>query len=113
KTKMSLALSGENHPLFGETHTADTKALMSLAKKGIAKSEETRAKMSVAQGTAIYVYSSDGTTFINSFPSARNAAKFFNSCHSTMKRYALNGKFFQAKWILSTSFITQIGDCES
>jgi group I intron endonuclease len=118
---MSLANSGENnpmfgrigknHPMFGKTHTPESKALMSLAKKGIAKSEETRAKMSVANGTAIYVYSKDKSTLVNSFSSASKAAKHFYVDKGTVLRYARNtgsgSKIFKEQWILSTCLITQ------
>jgi group I intron endonuclease len=98
--KISFALSGENNPMFGrirenhhffgKTHTADTKA-----------------KMSAAQGTAIYVYSSDKSTLVNSFCSANKAAESFKCCHKTIKRYIKNGELFRDKWILSTSLITK------
>lgn len=46
---LSLTMSGENHPMFGKTHSADTKALMSKAHLGKTHSTETSAKMSLAQ----------------------------------------------------------------
>jgi group I intron endonuclease len=111
---MSLANSGENNPMFGKTHTAETIAKMSLAKsgenhprgmQGKTHSEETLIKMSEAQGTTIYVNSSDGSTLINSFPSANKAAKHFNCDKNTILRYAKNtgsgSKIFKDKYILS------------
>jgi len=116
--KMSLAKSGENHPMFGrigEKHpmfgknlSANTKALMSIAKSGEnhplygkTHSAETKAKISAANGITIYVYDADKTTLVNSFASARKAGEYFNCCHKTIKRYALNGSIFKDKWILS------------
>jgi hypothetical protein len=46
---MSQAKSGENHPMFGQTHSADTLAKMSEAKFGKTHSDETLAKMCEAK----------------------------------------------------------------
>ena len=66
KALISLANSGINHSLYGKKHLAETLAKMSLA-------------ISHANGTAIYVYSSDGKTLINNFPSAIKAGKYFKA----------------------------------
>ena len=59
--------------------------------------------MSVARGGGIiYLYSSDITTLVNSFPSARKAAEFYNCSHHTIIKYAKSGEIFQSQWILST-----------
>jgi hypothetical protein len=59
--------------------------------------------MSIAQGTTIYLYSSDGITLINTFSSASKAAEFFDCSHNTILSYAKNDKLFKKEWILSTS----------
>jgi hypothetical protein len=76
-------ISGSNNHFFGKAHTLE--------------------KMSIAKGTTIYVYSSDGITLMNTFTSAREAAKFFNVEHGSILRNAKSGKLFQDKWILSTN----------
>ena len=48
RAKMSKALSGENHPMYGKKHTPETKAKMSKAKSGKKLSQKTRKKMSKA-----------------------------------------------------------------
>ena len=94
-TEQSLVkFSGENHhmfeknkgenPFFGRTH-----------------SEETLAKMRVARGTTIYVYSIDKSTLVNTFSSAREAAEYFNCRHKTIMKYVKNELIFQNQWILS------------
>jgi group I intron endonuclease len=87
--KISETLKDENNPMFGKTHSAEAKA-----------------KISATKGTAIYVYSSDGTLVYN-FSSANKAAEYFNCYHKTIIRYVRNQKIFKEQWILSTSLITK------
>ncbi len=48
KRKMSEAKLGKNHPMYGKTHTPETRAKMSEALKGKTPSPETRAALSEA-----------------------------------------------------------------
>lgn len=75
-----------------------------LGRLGKTHSSGTKAKISAAKGVTIYVYNADKSTLVYSFPSANKAGEFFNSNHLTIKKYALNGKIFQKKWVLSTIF---------
>jgi hypothetical protein len=59
--------------------------------------------MSITKGTAILVYSSNKSTLVNTFSSARKAAEFFNSAHNTIFKFANNGKLFKDKWFLCFS----------
>lgn len=86
KTLISLLKSGKNHHFFGKSHSTDTKD-----------------KISITSGTAVFAYSSDKSTLIYTFNSFRKAAEFFESNHSTIKRYCSNGELFKDKFILSTS----------
>lgn len=85
-------MSGENNPMFGISllHTAETKA-----------------KMSVAKGTSIYVYSSDKSTLINTFTSARKASEYFNCAHTTIIKHVRNGLISKGGWFLLTEEIHQ------
>lgn len=78
--------TGELHPMFGISPSAETLTKMSIAKGG---------------GT-IYAYDLQGK-LLNSFSSARKAAEYFNCHHPVIMRYVKNGKLFQDKWILSLS----------
>lgn len=105
--KISLALSGENHPMFGKAHSSEAKAKISEAKRGInnpnfnkSPSIETRALLSAARGTAIFQYGLDGT-LLKSFTSAREAAKYFECSKGTILKYAKNGELFKNEWRLS------------
>jgi len=93
--------------LKGEAFSEERKAKMSLAKKGLKNpnfgkvhSVEFRAKMSLAWGTPIFVYSLDGT-LENSFPSGRATGIFFSTDSKSILRYIRSGKIFRKKWILS------------
>src|SRR5690606_31581361 len=101
---------GENHPMFGNTHSAQTKAKISEAKLGEnhpmfgkSHSAESILKLSIANGGGtIYIYDTQGL-LVNSFSSARKTAEYFNCNHKTIMRYVRNNKLFQDKWYLSNS----------
>jgi len=69
---------------------------------GKSRSLETKAKISATKGTSIYIYDSQGI-FVNTFPSARKAAEFFNCGFPTILKHAKDGKLFKNQWVLSTS----------
>ena len=48
RRKISEALKGENHPMYGKHHTEETRQKMSEAKKGKKHTEEWRIKISEA-----------------------------------------------------------------
>jgi group I intron endonuclease len=87
KMQESIDKSGENNPMFGKIRIHST---------------ETKVKISVIQGTSIFVYDSNGL-LVNTFNSARKAAEYFGSNHQIILRYARNNKLFQDKWYLSFS----------
>jgi group I intron endonuclease len=110
KLKMSLAKLGENHPRFGLAHSEETKALMSLALSGQnhpmhgkSHSDKSKNKISINNGTPIFVYRNEGLIYINSFPSAIKAGEHFNVSYHTVLKYAKSGKLFKNEWILSIS----------
>lgn len=80
-----FGIKGEDHPLFGKTHSALSKA-----------------KMSTSKGTAIYVYNINGT-LVNSFSSARKAAEHFNCNHKIILKHAKKGLLFKDQWVLSSA----------
>ena len=88
KALISLANSGSTHPMFGKMHTTEAKE-----------------KISATQGTAVFIYDSEGL-LVNTFSSARKAAEYFNTSHITIMRYIKNGRQFKANWTLSTFLIS-------
>jgi group I intron endonuclease len=73
---------------IGKTHSAETKVLIGIAK-----------------GTAIYVYDSQGL-LVNSFTSARKAAKYFDVSKDTILNYVKKSKIFKEQWFLTTILIS-------
>lgn len=111
--KMSKAKSGENHPLFGvtgvnhpmfgKTHSTETIKKMSIARKGIIKTDEHKAKISRSMSKKVFVYTSSTPTILSyEFISYSEAAKHFNCNIMTISKYIKSGKFFQNQWILSS-----------
>lgn len=100
-TKISVANSGENNPMFGVVRSGEDHPRGMLGKS---HSTETLNKISASMGTAIYVHDSEGS-LVNSFSSARKAAEHYDSSHSTIIKHVKNNKLFQSKWFLSYSKI--------
>jgi len=98
RAKMSAVRSGENHPLYGKTHSAEARAKMSAAKMGEKSpwygkklSAETRAKISAAKA---------GKTFSTEHRAKLSAAKA-GTTHSAETRAKMSavkaGKTFSAE----------------
>jgi group I intron endonuclease len=127
KAKISKALKGvyvkEKSPLFGRTHTEETKALMSLTrskinnlgknhteeskelmrKKALGRkhTEETLLKMSAVRGYSVNIYEkcdTEGFKLIGSFVSIRRAAKFLDISSNSIKLYINSGKIFKDRY---------------
>lgn len=81
--------TGGNNPMYGKQHCSETIAKMSIVKGG----------------GIIYVYDLQGS-LINSFSSARKAAKFFSTNYQAIMRYVRNGEIFKEQWKLSSTLIS-------
>lgn len=88
KKLMSQTKIGINNPLYGKTHTEYTKILMKKAKLGKVHTEKTKKNISRKKGSIVYLYKEDFYTkqlsYIRSFFSIRETAKFFNVSHNTI-----------------------------
>lgn len=117
-TKMSIAKTGKNNPMFGKNLTAETIAKISEANKGKIASVETRAKLSKSQKSIdriginnpasrkVFVFSFESETneyiLSNSFITCTETAKHFKCSVKTISIHLKSGKIFQKKWILSS-----------
>jgi len=110
RKKISAALTGENHPFFGKTHSPETiqkmrevkigkvtsestKNKISNALTGKTLSESTKEKISQSCGTTVFVYSLN-LQCLYTFPTPFRsfAAKHLNCSHMTIVKYAKSGK---------------------
>nr|YP_008965372.1 GIYYIG [Rhynchosporium commune]AHC02360.1 GIYYIG [Rhynchosporium commune] len=99
KALMSLKKSGSNNPLFGKTHNDDTKELMRQIALGRKHSLVTRLSMSASRGVNIHEKcDSDGFKIIGSFVSIRRASKFLDVSGSTVKRYINSSVLFKDRY---------------
>jgi len=132
KDKRSLNLKGKytgiNSPLYGRTHTEQTKELMSSMKKGQnnnfygkTHTDETRElirqktigrkhlpstleKMSKVKGNPVNIYekcNSEGFKLIGNFVSARKAGLFLGISGSTIIKYMHSGEVFKDRYKFS------------
>jgi len=102
--KMSIIKLAENNPMFnkkGKDNHMFGKKGVNHPIFGTLRTEESKLKISIANGTAIYVYTSDKSTLVNTFTSARKAGLYFNVDKKTIINYAKTGKLFKEQWFLS------------
>lgn len=99
KALMSLTRSKINN--LGKTHTEETKELMRQKALGRKHSEETLLKMSAVRGYFVNIYEkfdSEGFQLIGSFISIRRAAKFLGISSNTIRLYINSGKIFKDRY---------------
>ena len=102
---MSLKKAGINNPLYGQTHSEETKELMKQKALGRKHSEDTKLKISSKRGNPVNVYekcSSEGFKLIGSFVSARRAGVFLGMSGSTVNRYVNSGGIFKDRYKFSS-----------
>ena len=102
---MSLKKAGINNPLYGKTHSEETKELMKQKALGRKHSEDTKLILSTKRGNPVNVYekcTSEGFKLIGSFVSARRAGKFLGMSGSTVNRYMNSGAIFKDRYKFSS-----------
>jgi len=114
RKKLSEAQLGEKNHFFGKVHSEVIRQKISKAMKGKnshligelnpmfgnTHSQETKDKMSRAQGTTIYVYSLE-SELLYTFSSATKAEQYFRSRTETILKYARSNAIFRKEYILS------------
>ena len=105
KKLMSFKKIGELNPLYGKSHSEQTKELMRQKALGRKHSEETKLLMSTKSGNPVNIYekcSSEEFKLIGSFVSARRAGKFLEISGSTIVRYMKSGAIFKDRYKFSS-----------
>lgn len=104
KKKMSLQKKGINNPLYGRTHNDNTKEILKNKAINRKHSIETINKISKSHGNPVNIYekfNSEGFKLIGTFFSARRAAKFLCMSGSTVIKYMNSGEVFKARYKFS------------
>lgn len=101
KQLQSLKKRGELNPLYGKSHSEETKEIIRQKALGRKASDETKALMASKRGIFICVYEKclpmegvatvDGFKLIGSFASARRVGDYLGISHSTVRRYLDSG----------------------
>lgn len=102
---MSSKRKGELNPLYGKSHSEESKELMRQKALGRKYSEETKLLMSSKRGNPVNIYekcTSEGFKLIGSFVSARRAGKFLEISGSTILRYMESGMVFKDRYKFSS-----------
>lgn len=87
--------------MFGKSHSLETKALMSEAKKGKTLSEETKAKIIAAKGQAVEVLDKE-TNEKTTYYSGRQVAKALGCNHKTVRGYINSQKLYKGRYLIKT-----------
>lgn len=90
-----------NNPLFGKTHSANSKELIRQKALNRIFSEDTKLKMSAIHGHPINIYekSSYGKfNLIGNFVSIRKVGKFLGISPSTITKYKNLGKIYKNRY---------------
>lgn len=105
KEIMSSKRKGELNPLYGKSHSEDTKELMRQKALGRKHSEDTKLLMSSKRGNPVFIYekcTSEGFKLIGSFISARRAGKFLGISGSTILSYMKSRMVFKDRYKFSS-----------
>jgi len=92
---MSEVKKGALNNMYGETHSEETKALMSEAKKGDKHPHYGKE----INPLGVCVYNHDGV-LVQSFSSRATAAKWLGTSAMSVCRYVRSGKVFKGLYIL-------------
>jgi group I intron endonuclease len=108
--KFKKAKGNENNPMFGKSHSLETKLKMSELKKGKSRSENTRFKIGLSCSKQLYIYLNDSQLertsswrsqpqkiFFKSFDNYSEAAKFLDCSTRTISRYVDKNKLLKKK----------------
>lgn len=104
KKKMSLQKKGINNPLYGITHNDKTKEIIRNKAINRKHSIETIEKISKSHGNPVNIYekfNSEGFKLIGTFFSARRAAKLLCMSGSTVIKYMNSGEVFKDRYKFS------------
>jgi len=107
KKLMGLKRSGELNPMYGKSHSEETKYIIRQKALGRKPSEESKLLMSTvsARANPVNIYekcSSEEFKLIGSFVSARRAAKFLEISGSTVVKYMKSGAIFKDRYKFSS-----------
>jgi group I intron endonuclease len=102
---LSEANSGANNPMYGKTHTPETRAQMSGANNhmyGKVPASAFESGNVPANAMTINIYDIDNV-LVHSFPSQVAAAKWLNIPRTTFREYISTGKVWNNQYIFRKS----------
>ena len=104
KELMSSMRKGQDNYFYGKTHTHESKELMEQKAIGRKHSPSTLEKMSKVKGNPVNIYekcNSEGFKLIGNFVSARKAGLFLGISGSTIIKYMHSGEVFKDRYKFS------------
>jgi group I intron endonuclease len=98
KIIMSNNRIGGKNPMFGKTHSEETKEKFRAAWKSRIVSDTTRAKMSVSKGLGTVLVIDQETNVTQEYASVSQAAKALGTSHVTLGKYIKSQKLFKLRY---------------
>jgi len=118
KQLQSLKKRGELNPLYGKSHSKETKEIMRQKALGRKASDETKVLMASKRGITICVYEKclptegvatvEGFKLIGSFASARRVGAYLGISHSTVRKYLDSGVLHKDRYKFTSSTSTNV-----
>jgi group I intron endonuclease len=99
KTLMSEVKAGENNPMYGKAHNEESLALIKASRIGRTHSEETRNKIGKSLGTQVMVKDIETET-ISVYDSKRKAAQELKTSLDTVRKYIISKKVYKDKYLI-------------
>ena len=88
KSQQQVDRSGENHPIHGKTHTAESIDLN---------------RLNQPSRISVFVYEHETRKLVGEFPSQVQASKYLNVDRKTVSKYLANGGVLNNKYIIRSS----------
>ena len=114
KINCSILTTGINNPMYGKSHSEESRLIMNITKKGIPLTEKHKAKIKNTlakigkidrskSSKKIYLYLNESPTILfKKFKTYTEAGQYLDCNRSTISKYVDTNKIYNNKWLLSS-----------
>lgn len=114
KANRRAKTTGIHNPMYGKSHSEESRLIMNISKKGVPLTEEHKAKIKDTlakigkidrskSSKRVYLYLNESPTILfKEFSTYTEAGQYLNCNRSTIYRYIDSNKIYCNKWLLSS-----------